>query len=138
MINMRNATRLGFIALFFSAACHWGTRPEDFAPAISPAGARVAVRVRGDTADRVGELFAVDSVGVTVYSGRLQRVSWTRLEAMDVKNVGGDYDVSRGESVDAAKRARIAPLSRFPQGLPPDLLRAVLAKLQLSELEDIR
>ncbi len=96
------------------------------------------MRVQGEPSDRVGELFAVDSVGVTIYNGKLQRVGWARLEAMDVDKLGSDYDVSRGEQVGDVKRARLAPLSRFPQGLSNELLRAVLAKLQLTELEETR
>src|SRR3954469_4056278 len=96
---------------------NWGTRPENFPPALGPAGAQVAVRVRGDSADRVGELIAVDSVGVTIDVGHFITIAWSRVEAMDVDQMGRDYDLLRGEELTAAKRRRLALVSRFPQGM---------------------
>ncbi|MEO7457327.1 MAG: hypothetical protein ABIY52_13775 [Gemmatimonadaceae bacterium] len=135
-MNARIAVAMA--ALLAASACKWGMRPENYPPANMPAGASVAVRVRDEGADRVGELFAVDSVGVTIYNRALQRIAWSRLGAMDVKDLGSGYDVSFGEIPDATKRSRIAAVSRFPQGLSPDLLRSVLAKLRLSQLEEVR
>ena len=131
-------TFIAIVAFSLTTACNWGVRPADYAPAVSPEGARVAVRVTGESADRLGELFAVDSIGVTVYGGKLQRISWSRIQAMDVKSLGGSYDLSIGEQVSDAKRSRLASLSRFPQGLSGELLRAVLTKLQATEREEIR
>ena len=130
------ATSMTLCLLF--AACNWGTRPQDVAPATGPQGARVAVRVRGESSDRVGELFAVDSIGVFIRETKLIRVSWTKLDAMDVKNMGAAYDVFFGETVTAEKRAKLAPLSRFPQGLSSNLLRTVLATLNQGALEEVR
>jgi hypothetical protein len=135
-MNRRLATALTL--LLGVSACKWGVRPENYAPANAPEGARVAVRVTGESADRVGELFAVDTSGIIIYNGKLQRVSWPRIQAMDVDRLGSDYDISFGEQVGPVKRARLAPLSRFPQGLSGDLLRAVLAKIELTGLEEIR
>ena len=119
------------------AACHYGTRPRDFRPAQSPAGALVALRVTGDTADRVGELFSVDSIGITVRAGSLVRVAWSRVFAMDVDKVGRSADVHPREVVAADKRRRLAALSRFPQGLSGELLARVLRELQQDSLIEI-
>ena len=135
---MRCTARSGMVLMLAVAACDWGSRVEDFAPSYSPRGARVAVRVRGESTDRVGELFAVDSIGVVLLEARLTRVAWQRLEAMDVLHMGLDYDIRRGEAVTTEKRAMLTPLSRFPQGLSGDLLRSVLSKLSQSALEDVR
>lgn len=128
-----------------AAACHWGTRPDDFPPARSPAGARVAVRVSGERADRVGELYAVDTAGVTILPGarlmpgaRLVRIAWPRVRAMDVARLGGEYDVPPGETVGAAKRQQLALVSRFPQGLGGELLSRVLARLRQDTLDVVR
>lgn len=129
---------LGAALLLALAACNWGRRPDDFAPAIGPQGARVAVRVRGEDVDRVGELFSVDTAGVTLRADRLTRIRWPRLDAMDVVAMGSAYDIRFGETVTAEKRARLAPLSRFPQGLSGDLLRSVLTALSQSTLEEVR
>ena len=135
---MRRArVSIALLLLAFSA-CNWGTRPENVAPAMGPEGARVAVRVRGETSDRVGELIAIDSTGVTVRAARLTRIHWPRVDAMDVQRMGSDYDIHFGETVTAEKRARLSPLSRFPQGLSGELLRRVLAAVSQSELEEVR
>ena len=76
-----------FLALWVGG-CAWGTRPLSFTPAVSPDGVLAAVRVLGETRDRVGELYAVDSIGVTMRLEQLTRVSWARLSAMDVHHMG--------------------------------------------------
>src|SRR6185503_19889930 len=91
----------------------------------------------GDSADRVGELFAVDSIGVMVRAGSLVRVAWPRLRAMDVHKIGRSSDVRAGEVVTPDKRRRIAALSRFPQGLSGELLAAVLRELKQDTLIEI-
>jgi hypothetical protein len=135
---MRFITSAFVVLMCGVAACNWGTRPTDLTPAMGPQGARVAVRVRGEASDRIGELFAVDSIGVMVRDVKLTRIRWPQLAAMDVKQLGSDYDVSFGETVTASKRAKLAPLSRFPQGLSGDLLRSVLSALNQSALEEVR
>jgi hypothetical protein len=120
--------------LLFLAGCQYGTKPSTFPPAQGPAGALVAIRAIGDSTDRVGELFAADSSGVTVRAGSLVRVSWSRLHAMDIDKMGRSVDVRPGEVVTADKRRRIAALSRFPQGLSGDLLAAVLRELKQDSL----
>ena len=133
--------RYGFLSavlVLTFTACNWGRGPEDFGPAMGPEGARVAVRVRGENVDRVGELFSIDSTGVTIRSGRLTRIGWARLDAMDILRMGSDYDIRFGETVTAEKRARLAPLSRFPQGFTGNLLGSVLSALSQSTLEEVR
>jgi hypothetical protein len=120
------------------AACNWGVQPKEFVPALGPAGASVAVRVTGETEDRVGEVYAADSAGITILSRQLVRIAWSRVRAVDVDQLGADYDVRPGTSVDAAKWARIALVSRFPQGMPTALLAHVLAKLEQATLEEVR
>jgi hypothetical protein len=128
------------VVLLFAglSACTYGMRPDDFEPANKPAGARVAVRVQGESSDRRGELFSVDSTGVMIGTDRLVRVRWSRLAAMDVDLLDSPYDISFGERVTAEKRARIATVSRFPQGLSGELLQRVLAKFTVATLEDIQ
>ena len=131
--------RLATLALCAAlAACNWGTRPENFVPALNPNGASVAVRVRGEASDRVGELYAADSVGVTIAAaGRVVLVPWARLGAMDVDRLGDSYDVLHGETVSAAKAERLALVSRFPQGLTGEVLARVLGAHGQAEVERV-
>lgn len=130
----------GIVILLFVAAsaCHHGTRPERLILANGPQGAEVAVRLRGEVGDRVGELFAVDSSGVIIRMQALVRIGWPAVEAMDVDKFGDSYDVARGETVTPDKRAKLALLSRFPQGLGGPLLAAVLQKLGQGALVEVR
>ncbi|HEU4787913.1 MAG TPA: hypothetical protein VFS57_10900 [Gemmatimonadaceae bacterium] len=131
---------LGILLLVSLGGCNWGTRPQSFSPAQGPQGARVAVRVTNEPSDRLGELFASDSVGVTILDDdrHLLRIAWRRVDAMDVSKVGAAYDLRHGEQPDADKRQRLALLSRFPQGLNGDLLARTLALLRQDALREIK
>ena len=135
---MNNIVRIGLVLAVTVSACSWGSRPDNFEPALGPQGAHVAVRVTGESADRVGELYAVDSLGVMLRTSALVRVRWSRLSAMDVDKMSGTYDISFGEMVSAEKRERLALVSRFPQGLQGALLARVLSMISQSELVDIQ
>jgi hypothetical protein len=115
-MKKRSLTTLA-VALASSGCFNHGTLPDSFPPAQGPAGARVALRVRGESTDRVGELIAVDSAGIAIQERRLIRVAWSRVDALDVAQLGKDYDIRFGEIVTVEKRNRLALVSRFPQGL---------------------
>ncbi len=110
-------TRSIIPALLLAAGCNWGTRPQDFPPAMGPQGARVAARVFGEDRDRVGELLGVDSMGITIRTSAVIQIGWKRLAALDVAGLGRSYDVRVGEVVGKEKIARLALVSRFPQGI---------------------
>ena len=118
------------------AACQWGTRPANFPPAHSPSGVQVAVRIVAEPVDRVGELYAADTDGVIVrVDSRLVRMAWPKVAAMDVHRMGNGYDVAGGVVPDSAHIARLAALSRFPQGLSGELLRRVLQRLEQDSVD---
>lgn len=110
--------RLVLLALLFTQGCiNWGTRPDNFAPANGPGGAQVAVRIRGEAHDHVGELLAIDSSGVTIRSDRVIQIGWKRVDALDVKGMGSDFDIQFGEGPTDDKIQRLKLVSRFPQGM---------------------
>ena len=123
---MRNAFVIATAILL--AACVHGTRIGDFRPAISPEGAQVQLRLKGERTFRKCELFAVDSAGMIVLADRLVHVRWDRLRSIDFVQLGTGYDAYNGK-LDVAQRERIALVSRFPQGLSGPLLAQVLATL---------
>jgi hypothetical protein len=112
----------------------------------------VAVTVSGGEPGRQGELIAADSSGVTIMARillptspgvtrptpRLARLAWGRIAALDVDAFGASHDVRIGESVPGDKRARLALVSRFPNGLSGELLARMLAILEQDALEEIR
>ena len=134
--------RVRFVAALGAAlalgSCKWGTRPENLPVAQRAVGARVSIYVPGERGIRSGELYAVDTSGVTVRGARLARVAWPRVGEMEVDRLDGRYDVRRGEVVSAEKRERLALVSRFPQGLDGELLARVLAQLGQDSLDTVR
>ena len=109
--------RLVLAALALSTGCVWGTKVKDFPPAQGPAGASVAVRVRGEATDRVGELLAVDSAGLTIRGTQILRVAWSKVEGLDVAKADDYYDIRLGEPITSEKINRLKLLARFPQGM---------------------
>ena len=135
----RHVIRGTVLLLGALAGCHWGANAKSYEPAMSPVGASVTLRVRGETTDRAGELYAVDSAGVVLKGARLVRVRWNRMGAMDVLKLGGGYDIRADQQVvDAAQRARLGAVSRFPQGLSGELLTRVLARLDQPALDEVQ
>ena len=125
-------------ALLLAAGCNWGTRPQNFAPALGPAGASVTFRLREGRSTQTGELYAVDSSGAILLAPRLVHVAWSRFDWADVQKLGDEYDVAGRQPVGAEQRARLALVSRFPQGLSGDLLQRVLRMLSQPALEELR
>ena len=135
----RLALSLAVALLPAVTACHWGGRAEKFPPALSPVGAHVRVRVRSESADRAGELYAVDSVGVTIRAARVTRIHWPVVATMRVDGLGREYDIRSGsEPIAREQREQLAPVSRFPQGLSGELLARVLASLGQDAREEVR
>jgi len=126
-------------------ACHWGMRPAKYPPATRPEGAAVALRVHGETTERVGELFGVDAEGIDVFSDRvLLRIAWRSVDALDVDKLGSDFDVRSAANGDPASRvippdkiARLAAVSRFGGRLDGERLTRVLRALRQDSVKRI-
>jgi hypothetical protein len=118
-------------------ACQWGTRPGRLAVANTAAGSQVALRVTGERRDRVGELLAVDSGGLYLFTQRVTHVAWRRVDALDVAQQGAAYDLYRQSPPSAAQQARLALVSRF-RVLSPDLLARVLRTIGQDTLDVVR
>ena len=134
----RKLARAGLLATLALAACNWGTRPGNLEPATGPSGVRIAYRLSGDELDRFAELFAVDSAGMLVLDRKLMHVAWSRVSAMDAYRLDGDYDLRKNEKMLPGKRAKLALVSRFPQGLTGTMLARVLAELKQDAVEAVK
>jgi len=103
--------------------CHIGGRVDRFAPANGPDGVAVALQLRrGGRAQ--GELLAVqDTALVVLAQDTVTLVPYGALETGEFSQVGE----LRGTppAPDFARRLRL--VSRFPQGLTPDMLARLLA-----------
>ena len=85
----------------------------------------------------LGELYAVDTVSMLIYSDRLRRIPWERLAFVDVDGLGTRYDIITGRRPDSTKLVRLGLVSRFPQGLSGPLLAQVLVVIKQDALEDV-
>ncbi len=138
-IRVRAGLRVfALLACVFVTACRFGTKPADIDWVNSPEGARIALRVNGEPQDRVGELLAVSKSDVVIRAARITRVAWSRVYAIDVDRLGGNYDVMRGQLVMAEERRKLALISRFPQGISPELLTRLLAVNKQTDVEEIK
>lgn len=112
--------------------CHMGGRVDRFAPANGPEGVAVALELRrGGRAQ--GELLAVqDTALVVLAQDTVTLVPYGALETGEFSQVEGEL---RGTppAPDFARRLRL--VSRFPQGLTPDMLARLLAAYGQSALK---
>jgi hypothetical protein len=114
--------------------CHVGGRVDRFAPAKRPEGVAVALALRGGGTAQ-GELLAVqDTALVVLVQDTVTLVPYGALEAGHFSQIG---DLSEAPpSPDVARRLRL--ISRFPQGLTPELLARLLAAHGQSALKVAR
>ena len=123
--RLAGALAVGALAASVAACAEIGPVPHRFAPAISPRGADVRLVTSDSTVLARGELVAVsDSVVVLDYGKRLLRLPPSAFALVDVKGLGRFHaSPARWRGTVAAVR----PVSRFPQGLTPELEQRLLA-----------
>jgi len=112
-------------------ACHLGGRVDRFAPAKQPAGVAVMLWLRGG-ATQQGELLAVqDTALVVLAQDTVTLVPYRVLQAGRFSQVGELTETP--PTTDFAGRLRL--VSRFPQGLTPEMLTRLLAAYEQSTLK---
>jgi len=126
---------LAAIAVLLTACIH-GTQLKDFRPAHSPDGAQLRLRLVDRKAVSIGELFAVDSTGVLLFSGRLTHVRFERIRALDFVQLGAPYDMYTGR-LGSADIEHLRLVSRFPQGLDGPTLARVLTALGQDSVQEV-
>jgi hypothetical protein len=123
------------LALLVPGACVFGTRLEQFAPAHGPQGATVSLRTHERELE--GELLEARDEGLLLLEAvapglrgtagtgrRLVLVRYARIRRARFAGVGlGIFD---GNTPKARDLRRMRQLSRFPQGVAPELLQALL------------
>lgn len=142
----RRSLRLMFFSLVGPlVACTFGPRLKTFPLAHGPQGAKVTVtagserlrgellEVRGDGLLLLTELHEDRDRGLERKEQRLVLVGYAvmqhaRFEALD-------ESLSGGETPETGKLDRLRRISRFPQGLQPDLLEKLLRDCGQQELE---
>jgi len=112
-------------------ACQLGGRVDRFAPARQPAGVAVTLRLKGGATGQ-GELLAVqDTALVVLVQDTVMLVPYRVLQAGRFAQVGELTETP--PTKDFAGKLRL--VSRFPQGLTPEMLARLLAAYGQSELK---
>jgi len=116
-----------------ATACSYGTRLADFPPAQHPNGVSVKVTTsRGEMAGELIEMRESGLVFLTFASGKLRLVPYVEIRSAKFEQVGSLVGGGRPPSSQNHQRLRL--LSRFPQGMSPDILHKLLQAAGQSEL----
>lgn len=111
--------RWALSAALLLAACYVGSSAKRYAPAQGPAGAAVTLNLPGDR--KVGgELLAVEDSTLLL----LEERQLVRVDIAAIKSLRGPSISTRILSDEMRGRLRL--ISRYPQGVPPELEAALL------------
>ena len=114
-------------------ACSVGPRAEKFAPARDPGGVEVRLDFGKGKRRAVGELIAVRDTALLIREDSV--IELVRLAS--IRNGSATASGSRAvfsRKPTRATRERLRLLSRYPNGVPPELLRQLLDAYGQSEL----
>jgi hypothetical protein len=150
---------LALAGLLCLVACTAGPRFAKFGPAHGPAGVTVEASLSGAPAARAGvdgELLEVRAEGLLVLGtlgavreegqkkaeappadakARVVLVPFARIQKAHFQGMGKRCDLSDGIAPTDVVRDRLRLVSRFPQGLSPDLLRRLLETRGQTEVQ---
>ncbi|MEO7503000.1 MAG: hypothetical protein ABIW94_10230 [Gemmatimonadaceae bacterium] len=134
---MRSRKLLMAMMLIVLAGCRVGTRGRDLPVATRVNGAKVALRVSSGSA-YTGELLAVQDDGPIIWSGKIMFAPFSSMAGLTVDRMGRGYRLAAGETPRAEKLARLRAVSRFPQGLSPEIRSRLLAQTSQNEIPTIQ
>jgi hypothetical protein len=119
-------------ALLLFAACSVGTTGRSYAPAKGPAGATVSLALTGKR-DVAGELLAVEEATLLILQERqLIRVAVALIQSGKAPKVSFS-----GQSLAGATRERLRLVSRYPQGVSPELEARLLQAYGVTSVRQI-
>jgi hypothetical protein len=144
---MNSGIKVGLsLAVLSLSACHVGPQIKDLELANNPEGATVEVQVLpADGRDKLkfeGELLEIRDDGI-VFSGtsaddaadEVIFVAWSRATRVRATEFGG-YRAEIGRSLEWSPetKERFRLISRFPQGISPEIMDSLLAAHRQEEL----
>ena len=132
----RRATATLLLLLAAAAGCYVGPGPDGYAPAQQGTGAMAQLWLdRRDEQDV--ELLAVpdDSTLVFRSGSSIFRLRTRRLRMLRSATAG--IELYRRDRLSADEATRLRLLSRFPQGLTPEIERALLAAHGLPAIAEV-
>ena len=107
-------------------ACYIGPRTADIEVAHQPGGASITITARSGTV-LDGELLAESDSGlVLLWAGQLGYIPYAQTSSLKAQTI--DLSIAAGQP-SPPDRERLRLMSRFPQGLTPDLETRLLTAL---------
>jgi len=117
----------------FSNGCSFGMTAIKYRPAQEPKG----VNMRIDTAQGQlsGELIEVRDVGIVVLvDQKLRLLPYTAILSSKIDQTESRYAISQRTVPKPEVKEQLRLLSRFPQGLTPELMKQLLGEYGQTEL----
>lgn len=118
------------------SGCRVGTGGADLPVAKQPGGAQVSFRVSSGV--YTGELLAMQDDGVVIGNDRVLFAPYTAIESFAVEKMGRDFQLGRADTPTGGRLERFRAVSRFPQGLAPNIRAQVLAQRSQTEIVVVR
>ncbi len=113
--------------------CSFGMTAVKYRPAQDPKG--VTIRLDTTQGTLSGELIEVRDTGIVVLSdNKLRLLPYKVILSSAVDQTSSRYSISKGAVPKPEVQAQLRLLSRFPQGLTPELLRELLSAYGQTEL----
>jgi hypothetical protein len=132
MHTTRMVLSVAVLALATTAGCRRGMSAEKLPVANQPGGAQVLVRT--SSAAYGGELLAVQDDGVIISNDRIMFIPFSAIAQLTVKELGREFQLVRGSVPRDEQLARFRAVSRFPQGLTPNIRSQLLAQKSQTEI----
>jgi hypothetical protein len=124
------------IAVCAASGCKVGLTVKNFPPALGPKG--VMMQVTTQTRQLSGELLEVrDTALVLLAAGKVRLVPYNAIVSSDVEKTSGGFAIKGLRAPKPGVREHLRLLSRFPQGLAPELLQQLLAGYGQTEMAGV-
>lgn len=113
--------RRSLLLVLLVAGCQFGTKPQAFPPAVTPQGVVATITTRGKV-NVVGELLAVEDSALLVWrdSAAMARVPLAAIDRASFARMRVLLDA--GEPLSPKDRDRLRLTSRYPQGIPDEVM----------------
>jgi hypothetical protein len=133
MNKLRLAEVIIILGSVLLSSCHYGRAVKDFPPANGPQG--VGMQVTTDHQMFLGELLEVRDIGLIVLSEKkIHLLPFAEITSSQAVKTSSQYSFGGRRQPSPEVRERLRLVSRFPQGLTPDLLRRLLETYGQTEL----
>jgi hypothetical protein len=131
--NRRTGLLTLVILAWLSNGCTFGPTARTYRPAQTPQG--VNMRVQTEQGKLSGELIEVRDAGIIVLvDQKLRLLPYTAILSSEVDQTSSRNSIAKQTVPKAEVQAYLRLLSRFPQGLTPELMRQLLDAYGQTEL----